>query len=50
MPGGRPGLLVPRPRPARAGEGPRHANRLVVRRVNAVSVLKVSLVFYFGVL
>ena len=46
-----PGLLVQRP-----PRGPGRAtardtrNRLVVRRVNAVSVLKVSLIFYFGVL
>ncbi|MGD0810391.1 MAG: DUF3566 domain-containing protein [Acidimicrobiales bacterium] len=49
MPGGRSG-------PASAGRGQSQAtardtrNRLVVRRVNAVSVLKVSVIFYFGVL
>ena len=51
MPGGRSG-----PPSAAAARGPGRAtgrdtrNRLVVRRVNAVSVLKVSVIFYFGVL
>ena len=45
-----PGLLVPRPRGPGRATGRDTRNRLVVRRVNAVSVLKVSLVFYFGVL
>jgi hypothetical protein len=51
MPGARPG-----PPSAAAGRGQGQGtardtrNRLVVRRVNAVSVLKVSVIFYFGVL
>jgi energy-converting hydrogenase Eha subunit A len=52
MPGARPG-----PPSAASGRTPGQGatardarNRLVVRRVNAVSVLKVSVIFYFGVL
>jgi hypothetical protein len=51
MPGGRSG---PPNSAAVRGQGKATVrdtrNRLVVRRVNAVSVLKVSVIFYFGVL